>query len=427
MYKKILSLTLVFLMVCSCFVLSVSAEESLSAEELLIQEMKEAYIEQWLKDYGASEAEYFDGTLEYFYYLGEAGCHVFQAAATPGSPVEPTDIIGDYRFTAFMCMSYCDTNPSGTYAYKDGELMTLKEAYNKGLVDLDALYEVTESKYTMTRLSDEEILENRCKAELIEEYNMIDEGEDYVKVHFAVKFANYTIFSASTGSDIDGERYINTGRYWIYGSDTTEHYTLDNYGNVETLAETHHKGFIDMDEIFPTLVELTSIYRRGDVDGDKEITVKDATLIQKYLAKIPEAVDFLYSHPIKFRVADSDYSGALYDYSNSDEYVNIKDATYIQKKVAKIFEDKDRQGYSYGSILVTVEGTNVPEYTLEDFPEFDFESIDRRDYKYIEETIFTLHLVNPSKENVIDAINSLKYRVGVDIDGVSAEYLDYSG
>jgi len=426
MYKKILSLILVLLMVCTCFMVSVSAEKPQPDEEL-IAELQEAYVERWLEDYKVTmEAEWFDGTPNYFYYIGEAGWHVFQAAAIPGSPVEPVDVIGDYRFTAHMCMSYCDTNPSGTYAYKDGELMTLKEAYNKGLVDLDLLYEQTDKRYPMEKLSDEEILKNRCKAELMEEYNMRDEGEDYVKVHFAVKFANYTIFSASTGPDIAGERYINAGRYWIYGSDTTEHYTLDNYGNVETLAETHNKGFIDMDEIFPTLVEHTSIYRRGDVDGDKDITVKDATLIQKYLAKFPEAVDSLNSHPIKFRVADADYSGALYDYSNSDEYINVKDATYIQKMVAKIIASKDRQGYSYDSVLVTVKGTNVPEYTLEDFPEFEFEDIDRRDYKYIEETVFTLNLVNPSRENVIDAINSLKYRVGVDIDDVSAMYLDYA-
>ena len=412
-------------MVCTCFAVSVSAEEPQPDEEL-IATLKESYVERWLEDYKVTmETEWFDGTPSYFYYIGEAGWHVFQAAAIPGSPVEPVDVIGDYRFTAHMCMSYCDTNPSGTYAYKDGELMTLKQAYNKGLVDLDLLYEQTDKRYPMEKLSDEEILENRCKAELMEEYNMVDEGEDYVKVHFAAKFANYTIFSASTGPAIDGERYINAGRYWIYGGDTTEHYTLDNYGNVETLAETLSKGFIDLDEIFPTLAELTSIYRRGDVDGDKEITVKDATLIQKYLAKFPEAVKYLNNHPIKFRVADADYSGSLYDYGNSDEYINVKDATYIQKMVAKIFAEDDRPRFAYDHIIVSFDEKDVREYTLEDFPEYEFERIERWEALSFDCVTLTLYLKNPGKENVIDAVNSLKYREGSEFWTVHADGVMY--
>ena len=195
MYKKVLSAILVLLMLCSCFTVFASAEGETSENEDLIQTLKDAYAEQWLKDYeGTSEAEWFDGTLNYFNYLGEAGCHVFQAAAVPGSPVAPTDIIGDYRFTAGMCMYYCETNPSGTYAYKDGELMTLKEAYNKGLVDLDLLYEQTDKRYPMEKLSDEEILENKCKEAYVKQYGLSFEAAENAYVPFAIQFKNYVVF-----------------------------------------------------------------------------------------------------------------------------------------------------------------------------------------------------------------------------------------
>lgn len=433
MYKKILSLTLVFLMVCSCFVLSVSAEESLSAEELLMQEMKEAYIEQWLKDYeGAYEAEYFDRTPNYFCYLGEAGYHVFQAAAVPGDPVEPTDEIGDYRFTAFMCMSYCDTNPSGTYAYKDGVLMTLKEAYNKGLVDLDLLYEQTDKTYVMTKLSEEELLENQCKVGFMEEFGIATEDEDEVYVEFAVKFANYTVFRATFGGSPALETYDYIDGYWfwagaIFGDEDynpTGLYTLDNYGNVESLEETENKGFIDMDDIFPELSEKCKMYLAGDIDDDKKLTVKDATLIQKYLAKVPEARDKVYSHYLGIKVMDADLSGgdALFGYEPS---VNIKDATYIQKKVAKIIGGSDdRQPFEYGEILVTTSSEDEKIYTVEDFPEYEFESIERIDLSWGD--MYVLKLKNYGKEYVIDAVNSLKYREGKDVVNVFPNWLAYS-
>lgn len=58
----------------------------------------------------------------------------------------------------------------------------------------------------------------------------------------------------------------------------------------------------------------------GDVDMDKDINIKDATLIQKYVAVLAELSD---NQRI---LADADF----------DSEVTIKDATYIQKHVAKL-------------------------------------------------------------------------------------------
>ena len=59
-------------------------------------------------------------------------------------------------------------------------------------------------------------------------------------------------------------------------------------------------------------------YEIGDVNKDGKINIKDATLIQKYLAKL---VTF-------------DADQLLLADANADNKVNIKDATYIQKKIA---------------------------------------------------------------------------------------------
>lgn len=434
MYKKILSLALVLLMLCSCVCLSVSAYDPLPEDELLKQAMREAYIEQWLKDYGTSVAEYFDGTLEYFYYLGEAGCHVFQAAALLGDPVEPTDVIGDYRFTAFMCMSYCDTNPSGTYAYKDGELMTLKEAYNKGLVDLDLLYEQTDKKYTMVKLSDEELLQNKCKDAFIKQYEIPEEEIEATEVLFAVQFKNYAVFGVHPYTVSDAECYQYLDGYWFWSGNIrgdeeenpTGIYTLDNYGNVQSLAETVSEGFIDLDEIFEDLSEECNMFLRGDADGDKRLTVKDATLVQKYLAKVPEGLSAVGNHEMGYCIMEADNPWEV-DLFGDNADVTIKDATYIQKKVAKkmLWED-DRQPFEYSEIIVSVYNLDVPEYTLEDFPEYAFKSIEINRLESIKTVMITLELEEYGKDSVINAINSLKYREGTEFDSINPNWLYYS-
>ena len=61
-------------------------------------------------------------------------------------------------------------------------------------------------------------------------------------------------------------------------------------------------------------------FEEGDVNRDGKLNIKDATAIQKYLAKM---IDF------------DDTQISLADY-NKDNKVNIKDVTYIQKKLAKL-------------------------------------------------------------------------------------------
>ncbi len=64
----------------------------------------------------------------------------------------------------------------------------------------------------------------------------------------------------------------------------------------------------------------------GDVDGDENVTVMDATLIQRYLA---QAHDF---DLMKQQMADVDADGT----------VSVMDSTYVQQFVASIYKDENR-------------------------------------------------------------------------------------
>ena len=65
-----------------------------------------------------------------------------------------------------------------------------------------------------------------------------------------------------------------------------------------------------------------SIAKVGDCDGDFELTIKDATCIQKCVAGL--------KYP---KVSLGDYNRLVYDF-DKDEDVTIKDATAIQKYIA---------------------------------------------------------------------------------------------
>ena len=62
----------------------------------------------------------------------------------------------------------------------------------------------------------------------------------------------------------------------------------------------------------------TAEFELGDVNGDGKLNIRDATAIQKHLAKIATLSDEVL--PV------ADY--------NADGKVNVKDATTIQKKIA---------------------------------------------------------------------------------------------
>ena len=123
----------------------------------------------------------------------------------------------------------------------------------------------------------------------------------------------------------------------------------------------------------------------GDVDMDGEVTVKDATAIQKGIAELS------YLTSVQRYLADPDKTG-----------VTIKNATNIQKHIAEInttssllgsevdmskkntFSGVVEQEREFAEMYIRIqpypEIDYNYEYTLEDFPEYDFESIVVRRY-----------------------------------------------
>lgn len=426
MYKKILSLVLVLVLALSCFVLSVSAYTP-SLESVF----ENAFI--W---YNKEKGSTVDEESLYIRRIGSAGKYdVYRAYFGEIIPLESQQIIGGYIFTYGSLVGDEETNPTGLYAFNGPELMPLKEAYDKGLVDLDMLYDESVPKDGIIPLDEDDELQLKCKTAYIKQYGLTGEMAQYSWVDFAIQYENYAVFRVYPGivQPMESFQYMYGYLFWeanIIGHENdnpTGIYTLDNYGNVESLYETANKGFIDLDEIYPTLSKVAPMYMAGDIDSDSKITVKDATLIQKYLAKIPEALDVVYNHRLGYCVMEVDQPWGLKMFDSYAE-VNIKDATYIQKKVANmIIPHNNEPPFDYNNVIVYVDGENIKEeYTLEDFPEYEFESIERWDSQYLELSILTLSLKNPSKSNVIDAINSLKYREGTEFSEVTAEYIPTS-
>lgn len=166
----------------------------------------------------------------------------------------------------------------------------------------------------------------------------------------------------------------------------------------------------------------------GDVDMDSVVTVKDATLVQKGVAGIT------YVTAVQKYLADP-----------AGEGFNVKNATAIQKYLAghetesMIGEELDMSSQDEFSsknkfyegdtrdymIEVYVKNTEW-DYTLEDFPEYDFNKIIVNHVEYgtiLDIKVCYLYLSNHSKENVEDAIRALDYRANLDLRYVYMSYI----
>lgn len=419
MYKKILSMMLAMLIVCGALAFSVSAYTP-SLESLF----RDPFIE-YVQQNGSSVDE---ETL-HINYIGSAGkCSVYRAYYGEILGLESQQIIGDYRFTYGSLVGDEESNPTGLYAWDEFGfgILTLKEAYDKGYADLDALYnseDYNRGIYPLTETEKEAVLKEKCKEAFIKEYNIATEDEN-VYVRFAVQFEHYAVFRAHNGSAKGKEVRQGHTDYWLYsevqyGDEKNPFglYTLDNYGNVDILGKVIDSGLIEMEELYPLLSDKWCIYLNGDVNNDKKLTIKDATLIQKYLVKLPEAMDIVENHPLGEHIMDYDYNSA------TTPDVDIKDVTRIQQKLAGYFDYEERQPFEYGQILVFVSTEDEHVYTLEDFPEYDFDNIERGEYATY---MYTLEFRGNGKDSVIEAINSLKHREGKDIEYICPNYLYYS-
>lgn len=202
-------------------------------------------------------------------------------------------------------------------------------------------------------------------------------------------------------------------------------------GEVYDLVEAYEMGIDGIEKVFTE----TNIGRLlGDMDKDRKLTVKDATYIQKIHAGIEGFSDVeIYAGEF-----DETLPCAISDF-NRDRATNIKDATAIQKYIAGITGDADEpepapfssnihQGAEYmdDCILVVVKKGLGHDYTLENFPEYEFSAIEKiggTDGKGY--AIYVLYLENPGKENVVEAIKALDYRAETDLYAAEPDYIYY--
>ena len=160
----------------------------------------------------------------------------------------------------------------------------------------------------------------------------------------------------------------------------------------------------------------------GDVDLDGSVTVKDATLIQKGLAKVT------YVTAVQRYLADPDGTG-----------YSVKNATAIQKYLAKyetttpwnteiIMASQDefsgmisKNDLYWGEFISVRPISNYEfsyEYTLEDFPEYKFSKIEKFGSEEWGFVTYLLYLEEPGKEQLMDAIKTLDYRANLDLQNV---------
>ncbi len=139
-----------------------------------------------------------------------------------------------------------------------------------------------------------------------------------------------------------GDYVLDSGWYYPY---TPGLYvvTLED-GNVYTLTEAYREGVDGINEMLESWsINSETAYLRTeklhDLDGDRRITVKDATTIQKHVAQIAALRYNVVDVDLNVSCPKASFPGFYYpvvyggDF-NYDGEINVKDATAIQKHIA---------------------------------------------------------------------------------------------
>lgn len=221
---------------------------------------------------------------------------------------------------------------------------------------------------------------------------------------------------------LDHTYFPNKTPYYIY---------VPSQEKLYTIAELYNSA----PELFDALWSMRSAGLRliGDADQDRQITIRDATWLQKKLAGYSMTTDYGGDAGFRKEKYVEDF--------NRDGVLNIQDATAIQKYLSGITgtyaedvkEPVDNpfsrnvsieDDYTDDCIIVVTKCGWGHDYTLENFPEYEFSSIKKIGGRNNEGYAFyELKLKNPGKENVIEAIKALDYRAKTDLEAVSPNYI----
>ena len=254
-------------------------------------------------------------------------------------------IIGNYRLKASN-----DFKPGYIiYSINEDKIYTMREAYNQKLPGIEFALEKAGTKVTWYADVFEEFLEPYKEdgwgdfeqgwygydelyyysyQKRYGSTEMFEVTPDYVLIKGSTYFADPMLSYDVFGDYIvyGGCGFPNCSNYYIY---------TPKDGKLYTLREACDAGVKELDKVF-TNYGLGVL--KGDADSDRKLTIKDATYIQKYLAKIEgfELNEEIRGHHLSVEDDGSPdpYGCYIEDFDNNDR-VNIKDATAIQKKLAK--------------------------------------------------------------------------------------------
>ncbi len=216
-------------------------------------------------------------------------------------------------------LSYCGTDAQVAILYENTQ-----EGINK------ITQEVVEKLRTLELATENSDIALWTEVEQITEY-VEAYAEDIGEYYFdeIPKFKDFNGYRLVYFQKNEVLPIINTNRYGNYIFEGNNRYSPSNYGyllvngstgNIITMEKGIENGILDLDKLFEVQLESPCIFDMhiiGDSDCDNQLSVKDATYIQKICAKI---------------LKDSNtYYGDNFNDFNNDGKVNIMDATEIQK------------------------------------------------------------------------------------------------
>ena len=140
--KKLVCFLLTCLLLCSMFMLPASAQEQQPDEAALLQAFKGYLDAQGIKYMDPSMPEVETVVADFLTYSGDWA--VFLGFYGPIMPMPTSDRIGNY---VFYSDNWYEPYQIGLFAEKDGVVLTLKEAYEAGEIDIDSI-----ASYTQTYL-----------------------------------------------------------------------------------------------------------------------------------------------------------------------------------------------------------------------------------------------------------------------------------
>lgn len=278
--------------------------------------------------------------------VGEmAGYVLFFAQKGPWNEETVFETIGNYRLNAATSF-----DPGyAIYSVKENKIYSLRQAYNENMLNMEKVLESAGTKVTLYAPEFEAYLKTTpAYKELASSWDFdAHPWYSYKEVYY---YANgkgaekmpeatpdYVLIDGTLNMSSPSISYGVIGDYVLFCENCGNPDCLGYFvytpedGKMRTLKEAYDAGVEGIGNVF---TDLGLGLRMGDADGDGRLTIKDATYIQKYLAKVeginPPAGfmghDACGNGPDGISVADFDVNGK----------VNIKDATAIQKKLAKI-------------------------------------------------------------------------------------------